>query len=142
MVSAMKAKEELRLSVLRSLLTLFMQELTRTKRTPQDTLSDDEVLALIRRALKQRKEASAQFTQGGRSDLAEKEDAEATILEAYLPALVSMDVIHEMVQKKALELGVTDKAGMGKLMGAVMTELSGKADGALVKEAVDAYFTK
>jgi uncharacterized protein YqeY len=47
-----------------------------------------------------------------------------------------------MVQKKALELGVTDKAGMGKLMGAVMTELSGKADGALVKEAVDAYFTK
>jgi uncharacterized protein YqeY len=141
MVAAMKAKEELRLSVLRGLLTLFTQELTATKRTPQDTLTDDEVLTLIRRSLKQRKDAAHQFTEGGREDLAAKELAEATLLETYLPAQVSGEVIAQTVEKKALELGIADMSGVGKLTGAVMKELQGNADGVQVKGAVEAYLT-
>lgn len=137
MVAAMKAKEEMRLSVLRGLITLCTQELTATRRTPQDTLSDDEVLTLIRRSVKQRKDAAAQFTAGGRTDLAENEQAEAKILETYLPAMLSAEKINEVVHEKAQALGITDKTGMGKLIGAVMAELKGQADGSLVKAAVE-----
>jgi uncharacterized protein YqeY len=137
MVSAMKAREELKLSVLRGLLTLFMNELTATKRTPQDKLEDDEVLGLIRRSLKQRKDAADQFRAGGRPDLAEKEDAEGVILSAYLPQLMSQDEILPVAQAKITALGVTDKSGMGKLIGAVMSELKGRADGGDVKAVVE-----
>lgn len=137
MVSAMKAKEEVRLRVLRSLITLFTNELTATKRTPQDTLSDDEVLGLIRRSLKQRHEAASQFRTGGREDLAINEDEEAKVLETYLPVLMSKEEIEKVVTAKITELGVTDKSGLGKLIGAVMSELKGKADGKDVKEVVE-----
>jgi uncharacterized protein YqeY len=136
MVAAMKAKEEVRLRVLRSLITSFTNELTATKRTPQDTLEDEEVLGLIRRALKQRKEAAAQYRDGGRNELAENEEEEATVLEAYLPQMMSKEEIADVVAKKKEALGVVDKSDMGKLMGAVMGELKGKADGGDVKDVV------
>jgi uncharacterized protein YqeY len=137
MVAAMKAKEAEKLSVLRGLMSLFTQELTTTKRTPQDTLSDDEVLALIKRSVKQRKDAAEQFRNGGRPELAEKEGSEATVLEAYLPAQVGEEEIERVVRAKVAALGVTDKSGMGKLMGAVMAELKGNADGTVVKNVVE-----
>lgn len=138
MVAAMKAKEETRLSVLRGLLSLFTHELTTTKRTPHDQLHDDEVIALIRRSVKQRREAATQFRAGGREDLAVTEEAEAAILETYLPTLLSYDKVAEAVATKAKSLGITDKSGMGKLIGAVMAELKGQADGKEVKAAVEA----
>ena len=137
MVSAMKAREELKLSVLRGLLTLFTNELTATKRTPQDKLTDDEVLTLIRRALKQRKEAGDQFRAGGRPELAEKEDAEGAILSAYLPQMMSREEVEAVVKAKIEALGAVDKSGLGKLIGSVMGELKGRADGAMVKEIVE-----
>ena len=137
MVAAMKAKEELRLSVLRGLLSLFTQELTATKRTPKDTLTDEEVLALIRRSLKQRRDAAAQFRAGAREDLAAQEESEAVLLEAYLPAMLGDDEIEAVVRAKIEALGVTDKSGIGKLIGAVMGELKGRADGAVVKHVVE-----
>lgn len=140
MISAMKAKEELRLSVLRGLLSLFTQELTTTKRTPRDELADDEVLTLIRRSLKQRRDAAQQFRVGHREDLALNEDAEAVMLEVYLPQLLSPEKVQEVVEAKAKALGVTDKSGMGKLIGAVMAELKGTADGKDVKDAVEKLF--
>jgi uncharacterized protein YqeY len=141
MVHAMKSKHEVRLSVLRGLLSMFTQELTATKRTPQDTLSDDEVLGLIRRALKQRREAAAQFRTGGREDLATSEDEEAVILEAYLPQLLAKDAIEKVVRAKMAACGVADKSGQGKLIGAVMAELKGIADGKDVKEVVESVLT-
>jgi uncharacterized protein len=141
MVSAMKSKEELRLSVLRGLLALFTHELTTTKRTPQDTLADDEVLTLIRRALKQRREAAAQFRTGGREDLATHEDEEAVFLEAYLPQMMAPEAVKNIVREKAKILGVLDKSGAGKLIGTIMKELQGVADGKDVKDAVDALFS-
>jgi len=140
MVVAMKAKEEVRLSVLRGLLTLFTNELTATKRTPQDKLTDDEVLGLIRRALKQRKEAAEQYRGGGRPELAEKEETEGKVLEVYLPQMMSESDIEQIVDAKMKALGVTDKSGLGKLIGAVMAECKGRADGAVVKALVEKKF--
>jgi uncharacterized protein YqeY len=138
MVSAMKARDEVSLRVLRGLITLFTNELTATKRTPRDTLTDEEVIGLIRRSLKQRHEAASQFRGGSREDLALKEEEEACVLEKYLPQMLSKEEIQKVVKAKMSEMGVTDRNGLGKLVGAVMTELKGKADGKDVKEVVEA----
>ena len=137
MVEAMKAKEEVRLRALRMLVALCTQELTATKRTPQDELSDEEVLGLVQRSVKQRKEAASQFRAGNREDLASKEEEEAKVFEVYLPEQLSEEEIEVVVKEKMKELAVVDKSGMGKLMGAVMKELKGKADGTVVKEVIE-----
>ncbi len=137
---AMKAKDAVKLSVVRGLLTAFTNELVATSRTPQDWLTDDEVMAVIKRAAKQRKESIAQYEAAGRTDLSEPEKAELAILETYLPTMMSQEAIKPIVEAKMAELGVTDKSKMGILVGAVMKELAGKADGADVKAVVDSMF--
>ena len=137
---AMLAKDAIKLSVLRGLLTAFTNELVATKRTPQEMLSDDEVLAVIRRQSKQRKDSIDQFEKGGRPELAEDEKKELAILETYLPQMMSKEDIKKVVEAKKTELGVTDKSKMGIFMGAVMKELKGKAEGADVKEVIEGLF--
>lgn len=139
---AMKAREEPRLTVLRGLLSLCTQELTATKRTPQDMLSDDEVLALIKRSVKQRKDAADQFRKGGREDLAQNEEAEALILSEYLPQMASFEEIETTTKALAEKLDITDPAKAGILVGAVIKELKGRADGAVVKEIVERILKK
>jgi uncharacterized protein YqeY len=142
MVKAMKEKDALRLSVVRGLMTAFTNELTATKRTPQDQLDDDEVLAVIRRSLKQRKDAAEQYRSGGRNDLAEKEELEAKVLAEYLPAQMDADAIRVVVEAKVKALGVSGPADKGKLMGAVMGELKDKADGQVVRDVVEDALAK
>lgn len=137
---AMKAKEEVRLRTIRSMLTAFMNELVATSRTPQDLLTDDEVLAVIKRLSKQRKESITQFEAASRPELAEPEKAELIVLENYLPQMMSQDEIRPIVEAKKAELGIDDKSKMGILVGAVMKELAGKADGADVKAVVESLF--
>lgn len=137
---AMKAKEAVRLRVVRGLLTAFMNEMVATGRTPQDMLADDEVLAVIKRAAKQRKESITQYEAAGRDELAAPEKEELVVLESYLPQLMSIEEITPIVVAKKAELGITNKAKMGVLVGAVMKELAGKADGADVKTVVEAQF--
>ena len=136
----MLAKDAVRLTVLRGLLTAFTNELVATKRKPQEELSDEEVIAVIKRAVKQRKDSIDQFRKGGREDLASSEEAELKILETFLPRMMSK----EDVKKKAIEvkekLGITDKSKIGQLTGATMKELKGMADGTDVKEAVESLF--
>jgi uncharacterized protein YqeY len=139
---AMKAKEAVRLRVVRQLLTAFMNEMVATGRTPQDMLTDDETLAVIKRAAKQRKESITQFEAAGRDELAVPEKEELTVLEEYLPQMMSMEEITPVVEAKKAELGIDDKSKMGLLVGAVMKELAGKADGGDVKMAVEAIFTE
>ncbi|HEY4509321.1 MAG TPA: GatB/YqeY domain-containing protein [Candidatus Paceibacterota bacterium] len=141
---AMKAKDAVRLGVVRGLVTGFMNELVATKRTPQSELSDDEVLSVISRAVKQRKDSIEQFTKGGRVDLADNEKAELAVLETYLPAQMSRNEVVVVAKAKMVELGVgqigstgSPQAKMGMLMGAVMKELKGKTDGDVVKSVVD-----
>lgn len=132
----MKARDALKVEVLRGLSAAFTNELVATKRKPTDSLSDDEALSVIRREVKKRKEAAEAFKGGGRTELAEKEEKEAVILSAYLPALMSEDEVRTVVEAKKNELSITDKKDVGRLMGAVMKELAGKADGGVVKKIV------
>ena len=99
-------------------------------------------------AAKQRKDSIEQFTSGGRADLAAKEQDELAILETLLPPLMSKDDVTKIVKAKAAELGAinpstglgTNKTKVNQLIGALMKDLKGKADGAVVKEVVDALF--
>lgn len=137
---AMKAKDEVKLRTVRSLLTAFMNELVASNRTPQDTLSDEEALAVIKRAAKQRKDSITQYEAANRPELAAPEKEELEVLESYLPQLMSQDEIRPIAEAKKAELGVDDKAKMGILVGAIMKELGGKADGSDVKEVVESLF--
>jgi len=138
---AMKAKEAVRLRVVRGLLTMFMNELVATSRTPQDMLTDEETLSVIKRAAKQRKESITQYEAAGRDELAAPEKEELAVLEAYLPTLMSIEEVTPIVIAKKAELGIDDKSKMGILVGAVMKELAGQADGSVVKMAVEATFS-
>lgn len=139
--AAMKAKDRVRLDTLRMLSAAFVNELVAGKRKPDLELPDEDALAVIRREVKKRKEAAEAFEKGGRADSAAKERIEQAILEAYLPAEMSADEIKKVVAAKKVELGISDTKDMGRLMGAVMKELAGKADGTVVKKAVDASFS-
>jgi len=137
---AMKAKEEVKLSVLRSFSAAFTNELLTKGRKPTDELSDEEVLAVITRASKQRKDSIDQFVKGGRPELAASEQAELVVIEAYLPTLMGEDKIKTIVLAKKAEMNIADKSQLGMFVGAVMKDLKGKADGALVKKVIDESF--
>jgi uncharacterized protein YqeY len=134
---AMLAKDELKLRVVRSLVAAFTSDLTAKKRKPDELLSDEEAIAVITRASKQRKDSIEQFRAGGREDLASAEEAELKLIETYLPKLMSRDEIRPLAVAKKAELGITDKTQAGQLMSGLMKDLKGKADGADVKTIVD-----
>jgi uncharacterized protein len=138
---AMRAKDQVRVDTLRGALAAFTNELVAKGRKPTEELSDDEVITVVKRLAKQRKDSIEQFTKGGRAELAEKEAAELKILEVYLPQMASREEIEKVARAKKEEMGVTDAAGMGKLMGAVIKEFQGRADGGDVKAVVQALFT-
>lgn len=139
--TAMMARDEIRLSVMRGISTAFTNELVNTKRKPTDALTDEEAIAVITKLSKQRKESILQFKTGGREDLAESEEKELLILEEFLPELMSVEEIKKIAEAKKAELGVTDAAKKGQLVGALMKDLKGKADGGDVKTVVDSLFT-
>ncbi|HMO78567.1 MAG TPA: GatB/YqeY domain-containing protein [Candidatus Paceibacterota bacterium] len=135
--TAMKSKDEIRLSVLRGLSASFTNELVNLKRTPQDKLSDEEALKVITRASKQRKDSIEQFEKGGRPELAESEKAELKIIEEFLPQLMSEEEIRAYVLAKKDEMGINSKEQFGQFMGAIMSGLKGKADGSIVKKVIE-----
>ncbi|MCR4279624.1 MAG: GatB/YqeY domain-containing protein [Candidatus Zambryskibacteria bacterium] len=154
MVEAMKAKEALRLSVIRGLLSSFTNEAVAKGKKPDEELSDEDVLGVISKAVKQRKDSIEQFEKGGRADLAESEKEELVILQAYLPSQMSEEEVEAFVKAKiesenpdkdpstpfdntqGKPLGASKK---GQFMGSIMKELKGKADGSHVKAAVDKF---
>ena len=137
---SMKAKDAVKLRTVRSMLTAFMNEMVATGRTPQDQLTNEEVLAVIKRLAKQRKESITQFEANARPELAVPEKEELVVLESYLPQMMSQDEIRPIAEAKKAELGVEDKSKMGILVGAIMKELAGKADGGDVKVVVESLF--
>lgn len=138
---AMLKKEAVRLSVVRGLVAAFVNELIAKGRKPNGELADEEALSVIKRSVKQRKDSIEQFQKGGRGDLVEEETAELKILETYLPAVVSREEIKKVAEVKKVALGITDESKIGMLIGAVMKELKGKADGADVKAVIDGLFS-
>ncbi|MDO8471475.1 MAG: GatB/YqeY domain-containing protein [bacterium] len=150
MTEAMKARDTVRLDVLRGLLASFVNELISKGRRSDEParttdgvqsggeLSDEEALSVIARAVKQRKDSIEQFEKGGRADLAGVEKSELVILETYLPAQMSRDeVLFYVKQKISGQSSALTKVDSGKFMGIIMKELKGKADGTLVKEIID-----
>lgn len=135
----MIAKDEVRTMVLRGIQAEIQKDLIAKKSTATEG-TDEEVLAIIKKLVKQRKDSIDQFTKGGRPELAENENKELKVLEAYLPATMSQADIKKVVLAKKSELGITDKSGAGKLIGAVSKELKGKAEGSDIKAVVDSLF--
>jgi len=142
MKNAMREKDTSKTMVLRGLLTGFTNELVAIGKTPQDEVSDDIAMTIIKRQAKQRKDSIEQFTKGGREDLVEKEQEELAMLEGYLPTMMPKEEIQKIAEAKKEEMGIdgTDKSKMGMFMGALMKDLGGKADGGDVKEIVDSFF--
>ena len=138
---ALKTRDEVRLRTLRSLVTAMTNEVVAKKRKPDEFLTDDEALAVIKRAANQRKDSIEQFEKGGRPELAEPEYAELTIIESYLPAQMSREDIEKVIKAKMTEMGITSKAEAGKFTGAVMKDLKGQTDGGIVKEIIDSLLT-
>lgn len=135
--TALKAHDAVKLRTVRSMLTAFINELVATGSTPQGLLSDDAVLGVVKRLAKQRKESILQFDAAGRTDLSEPEKEELVVLESYLPQMMSRDQIRPIVEKKIAELGEVDKSKMGILIGSLMKEFAGKAEGSDVKAVVE-----
>tara|TARA_B100000745_G_scaffold292473_1_gene233379 strand:+ start:38352 stop:38804 length:453 start_codon:yes stop_codon:yes gene_type:complete len=136
MRESLRARDEVRLSTLRGLISAITNELVTRKQKPDEHLDDDGVLTVIKRAVKQRKDSIEQFEKGDRADLADKERAELAILEAYMPALASREEISKAVASAMTTMGQVDPGKSGIIVGMVMRELDGNADGALVKEIV------
>jgi len=137
---AMRAKDGVRLEVLRSIASACTNALVSAGNMPQDILPEEEVMLVITRLAKQRKDSIDQFEKGGRVDLAEDEKKELAILQEFLPVLMSVEEIMPYAKSKKDALGIEDKAKMGILVGAIMKELQGKADGSDVKTAVEKLF--
>lgn len=139
MKAAMRAKDTQRLGTIRLLLAAIKQK----EVDERVTLDDAGVVAVVDKMLKQRKDSIAAFEQAGRTDLADTEKAEATVLQAYLPARLSAEEVQAAVQalvaQISAELGrAPTAADMGKLMGAAKAALAGKADMGQVSAAVKA----
>ncbi len=135
LVAAMKAKEELRLSVLRMMKTALKLKQSETGKA----LDDTQALAVFRTLMKQRRDSAEQFRAGGREEMAAKEEAEIKIVESYLPAAASDEDIDAAVAAALAETGITTVKEMGKVMKAAMARLAGKnADGKRVSEKVKA----
>ncbi|MBV9159585.1 MAG: GatB/YqeY domain-containing protein [Candidatus Kaiserbacteria bacterium] len=140
MKEAMKARDQVRVDTLRGAISAFTNELVAKGKKPTEELDEKDMVTVLKRLAKQRKDAIDQFTKGGRMELAEKETKELSIIESYLPQTASREEIERVAQAKKAELGVTDASGIGKLTGAVMKEFAGNADGNDVKEVVASLF--
>ncbi|HIX70899.1 GatB/YqeY domain-containing protein [Enterococcus diestrammenae] len=134
MKTAMRAKDKERLAVIRMLKASIQNEEIKVGHV----LNDDEELTILSREMKQRRDSLAEFENAGRDDLSEKVKVEIAIVEEYLPAQLSDDEIREIVKQAIAKTGAASVKEFGKVMGVVMPQVKGKADGnqvnAIVKE--------
>lgn len=138
LVQAMKSKDALKTSTLRLLKASLTNEAIKKKK---DKLDEPEVIEMIQRQVKQRKESIESFEKGGRKELADKEKSELMILQAYLPAQMSDEELKGLAQKAIQTLGITSKADMGRLMKELMPQVKGKADGKKVQEVASSLLS-
>lgn len=135
MKSAMRQKDKQVLSTLRLLrATIKKEEID--KRT---TFNDEQILDVIVRAIKQRKDSVAEYSKAGREDLAEKEQNEIEILTRYLPKQLSESELRALIQETIEAVGAKTKKDLGKVMGAILPKVKGKADGKTVNQLVREY---
>lgn len=129
---AMKVKDEIRLSTLRLLSSALNYEFI----AKQHKLSEEEELAVVRHEVKRRKDAIEAYEKAGAKERAEKEKKEMVVLEEYLPAQMSDEELLKIVDEAILALGATSMADMGKVMGAVVPKVAGRAEGGRISKLV------
>ena len=134
MVAAMKAKETVRLSTLRSVKAAIT--LAKTAEGASGELTDQDIVKIIQKLVKQRKESAQQYTDAGRPELAENELAEAAVMEVYLPKQLSEAELEAELAKIIAEVGASKPQDMGKVMGVATKRLAGLADGRAISAKV------
>ncbi len=134
MKQAMKAKDSFRLGTIRLLQSAMKQK----EVDERIELNDEQVIAIVDKLIKQRKDSVQAYEQAAREDLAEVERQEMAVLQAYLPARMSDEEIHAAVKAIVSELNAAGPGEMGRVMGQVKTRLAGKADMGVVSQAVKA----
>jgi uncharacterized protein len=132
--TAMKARDELTTATLRMALTAVTTEEVAGKAARE--LSDDEVLRVLMREAKKRREAAEAFAGAGRTELAEREQAENTVLDRYLPAQLGEDELSELITAAIAESGASGPRDMGAVMKIVQPKVAGRADGKRVSDEV------
>jgi len=133
MKQAMKNKEKEKLSVIRMVKAAMQNEAIKLGKSQ---LSEDEELTVLSRELKQRKDSLQEFENAGRIDLADKLKNEIKVLELYMPKQLNEEELLQVIRETIAEVGASSKADMGKVMGAIMPKVKGKADGSLVNKLV------
>ena len=133
---AMKAKNSEKTLLLRSLKAKILEKEISERKGGESVLSSDQIVEVLMKAAKQRKESIEQFQQGNRPELAEKEKRELALIEEYLPKMMDEDEIRNEVLKQITSMNASGIEDMGKVMGALMGKLKGKADGAIISKIV------
>jgi uncharacterized protein YqeY len=134
LTAAMKARDEVRSSTLRMILTAITNAEVAGKQARE--LSDDDIIGVLSTEAKKRREAAVAFSDGGRAEQAAKETAEAAVIVEYLPAQLSPEEISELVAAAIAQTGAADLKAMGKVMGVVTPQVRGRADGGAVAAEV------
>lgn len=133
---SMRGRDELRTATIRMVLTAVTNAEVAGAQARE--ISDDEVVGVLAKEAKKRRDAADAFRQGGRQDLAEREDAEAAVIAGYLPAPLTDDELDALVDAAVAETGATSLREMGAVMKRLATDVAGRADGARVAAAVKA----
>jgi uncharacterized protein YqeY len=136
LTAAMKARDQLRVNTIRSVLTAVSQAATSGSQAAQ--LSDEQVRDVVIAEAKKRRESAEAYTEAGRAELAEREEAEGRVLAEYLPASLTSDEVNAIVAEAIVQTGAAGLGmrGMGKVMGVVTPQTKGRADGEMVADEV------
>lgn len=132
--SAMKARDHVRLESLRGIKKELIE--LKTSKGASEELADADIMKVLKKMVKQRKDSAQIFTEQGRADLAEPELAQAAVIEAYLPAAMKPEELEAAVKAIIEKVGASSPKDMGKVMGVASKELAGKADGKDVSDCV------
>ncbi len=134
MVAAMKAKDAVKLASLRAVKAAVL--LAKTAEGGSGEVTDQDIVKIIQKLVKQRKESAQQYTDAGRPELAENELAEAAVMEVYLPKQLSEEEVKAELTKIIAEIGASKPSDMGKVMGVATKRLAGLAEGRLISTLV------
>ena len=139
LTEAIRSRDELKSGTIRMVLTAITNEEVSGKEAR--TLSEPELITVLSREAKKRREAAEAFSEGGRADRAEREKLEGEFIITYLPAQLSEAEIKELISAAIAETGATGPAGMGQVMKIISPKIAGKADGGTVSALVKAALT-
>ncbi|MDP8962631.1 MAG: GatB/YqeY domain-containing protein [Cyanobacteriota bacterium] len=136
--NAMKTKDKIRLETVRSIKKVLLEKEVSVRPQGQESLTESQEIEVLAQQAKQRRDSIEQYRQAGREDLAEKEAQELAIIEEYLPGQLSDQEVGAVVDEIIAQTGASSVKDMGKVMGPVMQQLKGRADGQKIQAVVKA----